>query len=705
MIKINRFILKLIIIIFSVFPVYVHANTGLNNSLSGANNLSSDLVGWWTFDGKNVDQANYKVFDSSGKGNTGNINIDLSQGIIQGKNGQGIKFSDYPDSISTTNIVNIPKVTISAWVKIVSLPDINLLVTGFMNGLSSSTYDKDLYIDTSGKLRFYVNDGSGKTTSLPSNPIPLNTWVHVVGTADGSNAYAYVNGVQVGSVSAGNTYTSYTVPNIFMQGQTTTPLNSGGYGKISMDDVRVYSRALSSSEVIQLYNSTKGSVFNASFSTGITNSGLKAYWTFDGKDIINNVADISGNNNNGYLQYYDSTTTSLKQGKLGQSLFFDGNVNSAVLSSSPITSIGSPNSSCAWAKTSDLSISPSGWYQTIFNFYVNGNNALRMGSIVNSGNLFVAYMSGGVLKGSQSVSPVFSNNTWSHVCYVFDGNNVDLYANGNSIATTTNSDTPGSPSEIGARDDQGDGNWYGTLDDIRVYNKALTALEIKQIYNAGKEYKQNVSMPGGNDLSSGLLGWFTFDGPYLLKNVKDRSNQGNNGYISGFTSTSTAVIPGKMGQAIKFDGVDDKISTLSDFIGTSAITVSVWIKPELLNSTQRILSNGKTELTIEPSLNRGAFKIDIAGVAFSANNSLTLNKWIHIVATRTSGGITNIYINGSLSGTVDQALGTPVSGTTNVIIGNVSDGSSGFKGSMDDMRIYNRVLSASQILQLYNMGR
>jgi hypothetical protein len=76
-----------------------------------------------------------------------------------------------------------------------------------------------------------------------------------------------------------------------------------------------------------------------------------------------------------------------------------------------------------------------------------------------------------------------------------------------------------------------------------------------------------------------------------------------------------------------------------------------------------------------------------------------------VVATRDAAGLANIYLNGVLSGTADQTSGTPVAGTTNVQIGNNSSLVNTFDGYIDDVRIYNRVLTVAEINRIYNLGK
>ncbi len=222
-------------------------------ALQAGTSLASGLVGHWTFDGANLTST--KAKDSTANLNHGTLTG--ANGLprpIMGQLGQALSFDGVDDYVISSNVVNTSPVTVSAWVKLTSYPAAKGLVAGFVNGIGAATYDKDLYINTDGRLYFYVYDGAQKTTSAPASPIPLNTWVHVMGVANGSTAKTYVDGVEVGSVVAGATYTGYTVPNILIEGTSNLVSISGGYMAATIDDVRVYNRALSAAEITQLYN-------------------------------------------------------------------------------------------------------------------------------------------------------------------------------------------------------------------------------------------------------------------------------------------------------------------------------------------------------------------------------------------------------------------------------------------------------------------
>jgi hypothetical protein len=209
------------------------------------------------------------------------------------------------------------------------------------------------------------------------------------------------------------------------------------------------------------------------------------------------------------------------------------------------------------------------------------------------------------------------------------------------------------------------------------------------------------------DLSKGLIGYWSFDDTDISGHTAyDRSGKGRNGTLSNGLQTAV----GKIGRAMEFHAETDYVDTGSDFISTKALTISVWVYARSNGGlgNGRILDNGSTVLKI-PNAERITFSSDgQVSQAGSESGSFNLNIWTHVVAIRTSTGVANFYINGMLSGTPNQNSGTPVAGVGNVSIGNGTPNGRtdvGWDGIIDDVRIYNRVLTADEIEHLYNMGR
>jgi len=207
-------------------------------------------------------------------------------------------------------------------------------------------------------------------------------------------------------------------------------------------------------------------------------------------------------------------------------------------------------------------------------------------------------------------------------------------------------------------------------------------------------------------LMRGLIGWWLFN-EGAGGQAYDSSLNRNTGTLTGMAFPSTAASgwgSGRNGaKGLSFDGVDDKITTTSEFIGTGPITFSGWVYARSFggNSAGRIISNGRFDIYITGA-NRIYFTSNAGtNIYATPTNSFPFNQWIHIIATRDSSGISNVYFNGILSGTANQSSGAPVAGTFNPVIGNHNSLNRTWDGYIDDARIYNRALSAQEVQNLY----
>jgi hypothetical protein len=98
--------------------------------------------------------------------------------------------------------------------------------------------------------------------------------------------------------------------------------------------------------------------------------------------------------------------------------------------------------------------------------------------------------------------------------------------------------------------------------------------------------------------ASGLVGYWSFNNLDVTDKVYDRSGQGNNAYFEG-GATSTAKVPGRLGQGVRFDGVNDEINipVMSTLTGASDVPFSwsFWIRTTVQPGAEAIESDSLPE--------------------------------------------------------------------------------------------------------------
>ena len=162
------------------------------------------------------------------------------------------------------------------------------------------------------------------------------------------------------------------------------------------------------------------------------------------------------------------------------------------------------------------------------------------------------------------------------------------------------------------------------------------------------------------------------------------------------------------GITVTYDAATTKIDCGSQLIGTGNVSISSWVSASGFGegNTGTIATNGKFALRINSTSSRVNLSYDSATYANSATSSITTSgaPWYHIAATMasTGGNSGNIYINGVLSGSANQAVGTAAGGSTNLIIGNNNAATATWDGDIGPVIIFNKILTADQIAWIYN---
>lgn len=202
-----------------------------------------------------------------------------------------------------------------------------------------------------------------------------------------------------------------------------------------------------------------------------------------------------------------------------------------------------------------------------------------------------------------------------------------------------------------------------------------------------------------------LIRHFKMDDNIATKVVVDSTGTANG---TAYANTSTMSAAGVIGRSFTFDGADSEVDCGSDFIGTTAITACAWINATSFGEGTKasVIDNGRFTMRVNTADDIMQLYSDGSTEAKSATNSVVTGVWQFWAITRTAAtpAVTNFYLNGVLNGTADQSSGNPTAGVWYVHLGNNDDRTRTFDGSMDDVRVYNEVLTAGQIWDLYMAG-
>ena len=380
---------------------------------------------------------------------------------------------DYLDVGSIAMVNSVNKLSFSVWIKTPSFATQGIVLgrTG-----SSSIYDSVyMRVITTGQIVFNVFYGAQKTV----NSIALNTWTHIACVYDGSlstnnlKAKIYINGILETNTSIGGAIPSTTGPGLgtnFNIGARGTYMGSLNFFNGNIDEVSLYDYSLSASEVTDIYN--LGTPTDLSL---LATPPLHWYRNGDNGSYKSPQWLIPNNENKDKVSNY--------------SFEFDGvddEVNCGI-----ITAFGGATqmSMCGWFKANTLSGNeyPMG--------YAVSGNSFYLAKQGTTGN--IQFDVQGITMGQVATNSAnFIVGTWIHIVCVYDGslsptiNMNKIYVNGiladtrvlgapspTSLATST------TPFLIGAV--TGTANMACSIDEVAIFDYALTASDVTDIYNLG----------------------------------------------------------------------------------------------------------------------------------------------------------------------------------------------------------------------------
>lgn len=302
-----------------------------------------------------------------------------------------------------------------------------------------------------------------------------------------------------------------------------------------------------------------------------------------------------------------------------------------------------------------------------------------------------------------------NDNVWNHYVWIAEkvgtATRHTCYKNGVFVYTSTGG-TWSAPNVGFKISTEGSGfSLIGNIDDFRIYNKALSQDEIQILYYNNGFYSQIVN----------LIAWYKFDGD--SKSMLNDSSGNNNLLIS---NSSTDIL---------YDGVNKKygtgslsinattafLSNTSINLASKSFSITFWLRLSGLTSTTDngyIITQGNatgTRTTIHIQWTGTQMQFAFFGNDFFSptyNYSAMNNNWVHWGFTyNVSNNQRIIYKDG-----VQVASGTsggapvPATGTWRIGLAAVSTGWIAFRGNIDDVRVYDRVITASEAYALYSMN-
>ncbi len=530
-----------------------------------------------------------------------------------------------------------------------------------------------------------AGDTGWDTNATATSTLPTDSWsmVTAVYSTTDQKKYIYINGVQEGSAaktdgSMGDT----TARNIYL-GQYI--VGSQWYNG-SEDELRIYNRALSQSEITQLYQNPGNiatyvdgiSKPTTSFATEEQGPGPIGYWKFD--DGQGSTAQDSTSSN------YDGTITGATwqtEDKCISSkcLYLTSATDRVTAGSSNNLNITSGDATYqTWVRLTAATFLDGSTNWTLFNN--ESYQASGMTIRIDGGTGKLMYRSSQAAASTTfttTSAPIASNNTWYHITAVKSGTTISFYVNGRLIqsGTITNPVTTANAFTIGSAVG-GSQSVRGFMDDAKVYNFARTPAQILQDYasglaNAGTKQGSSAVLGASTEkwLSDGLVGYWKMD--ESSGNAADSS--GNATTLTNNNITTFAA--GKFGNGSSYNGTSQYFSTASTISGVQSI--AFWVYPT--STTDNYINlNGSTYITSSSGTVSGTgITSPSIYVNGTLNGTITASAWNHVVITTATSVSASVF-------EIGRANSSYLSNTS----------------KMDEIRVYNRALSSAEISSLYN---
>ena len=217
--------------------------------------LGADLVGWWNFDNEPVTN---QFRDLSGGGNTGTCTSPGCPALVDGvpgTRGTALSFDGVDDEVNIgigTRYFPLPSFTICSWVQSPGLS----LGTTWVQGIIGITFGLSINLDNGGRFWTRMDDGSTLVGATAPDNLHDNRFHHLCVSHNGTTRIMFINGVNRSQTINGWLGTTRWPTASALIGCEMNACGTRWFNGL-IDDVRIYSRALTASEIQTLYAQTK----------------------------------------------------------------------------------------------------------------------------------------------------------------------------------------------------------------------------------------------------------------------------------------------------------------------------------------------------------------------------------------------------------------------------------------------------------------
>jgi hypothetical protein len=448
------------------------------------------LVAWYPFNGNANDES-------------GNGIVSENIGGVFSNDRNNNQMAAYNSTLgyvtATSNLLNTNSFSYSAWVN----PS---LLTNGLGDIGGTYFDyQGYFVGISNGIphvRIHSSQPNSDKEVLSNEPITSNSWSLITATFESSELKLYVNGVLKGSLATGSFI--FVNRGVLAIGRSPWVLNfSTASFPGLVDDVAIYNRALTPSEIQQLYQDQTGQVqqpLTCNITAPVTSicEGESITLSMNTTDGAGSSSQLPANLQQGLVANYPFEDGALGEASIdgmaevsadrfGQSngaysLANSGYIN---LGNGGLTSNPSSYSMSLWFKSSALS---QGLYDNtsvlITRRHMDWGPTWTTLQIVNSGNLALA-VDGPAYSNVLNSNINVLDNQWHHVVGVKNGSNYILYLDGAQVGNLTDNYAHAGSSQdfhLG-HDGAWNTNFIGSFDDVSIYNRAIDSIEVVQIYN------------------------------------------------------------------------------------------------------------------------------------------------------------------------------------------------------------------------------